>query len=94
MTGNKKIETSVIHNVPQPVNDNSVVLRVPKPNLQVIVLGLIAFITLFQTLQLIGISSKAGSTAVKAAPVANTTNSGSTGTGSNTNVPQSMVGGC
>lgn len=69
-----------------------VVLRVPKPNLQIIVLGLIAVITLFQTFQLVRISSKASSASVKVAP-ATTTNSG-TGTGSNADVPQSMVGGC
>ncbi|MDO8619415.1 MAG: hypothetical protein Q7R49_05765 [Candidatus Daviesbacteria bacterium] len=69
-----------------------VVLRVPKPNLQIVVLGLIAVITLFQTFQLVRISSKASTSTVKAAP-ATTTNSGA-GTGSNADVPQSMVGGC
>ena len=73
-------------------NNNAVVLRVPKPNLQIVVLGLIAVITLFQTFQLVRISSKASSTSLKTVPA--TTNSGSTGTGSNTDVPQSMVGGC
>lgn len=81
MTENQRIETN-----------NAVVLRVPKPNLQIIVLGLIAAITLFQTFQLVRISSKASSASVKVAP-ATTTNSG-TGTGSNADVPQSMVGGC
>lgn len=74
-------------------NDNGVILRVPKPNLQIVVLGLIAIITLFQTVQLVRISSQASSTPVKTAPAA-TTNSGSSGTGSSTDVPQSMVGGC
>lgn len=77
--------------------DNAVVLRVPKPNLQVVVLGLVAFITLFQTFQLVRISSRAGSAPVKTAPAATTTNtdSGSSGsTGSDADVPQSMVGGC
>ncbi|MBI2086138.1 hypothetical protein HYT74_02235 [Candidatus Daviesbacteria bacterium] len=69
-----------------------VVLRVPKPNLQIVVLGLIAVITLFQTFQLVRISSKASTSTVKA-PAAATTNGG-TGTGSNADVPQSMVGGC
>lgn len=81
MAENQRIETN-----------NTVVLRVPKPNLQIIVLGLIAVITLFQTFQLVRISSKASSASVKVAP-ATTTNSG-TGTGSNADVPQSMVGGC
>lgn len=73
--------------------ETSVVLRVPKPNLQILVLGLIAIITLFQTFQLVRISSKATSASLKAAPATTTTNSG-TGTGSNADVPQSMVGGC
>ena len=79
MTGNQRMEEVVV-------------LRVPKPNLQIVVLGLIAVITLFQTFQLVRISSKASTSTVKAAP-ATTTNTGS-GTGSNTDVPQSMVGGC
>lgn len=69
--------------------DGTVVLRVPKPNMQVMVLGLVAFITLFQTIQLIRISTKAGSAPVKTAPAA-VTDPGSGGT----DVPQSMVGGC
>ena len=34
-----------------PSINNTVVLRVPKPNIQIVVLGLIAVITLFQTFQ-------------------------------------------
>jgi len=74
-------------------NNNSVVLRIPKPNLQIVVLGLVAVITLFQTFQLVRISSKASSASVKTVPATTTTNSGA-GTGSNADVPQSMVGGC
>ena len=69
-----------------------VVLRVPKPNLQIVVLGLIAVITIFQTFQLVRINAKAGSSAVKTVPATN--NSGSSGAESNTDTPQSMVGGC
>ena len=76
-----------------PSINNTVVLRVPKPNIQIVVLGLIAVITLFQTFQLVRISSRASSTSAKAVPAAVTTNGG-TGTGSNADVPQSMVGGC
>lgn len=87
-------ETGAIHNVSDAV-DNTVVLRVPKPNIQVAVLGLVAFITLFQTFQLVKISAKTNSTPVKVAPAASstTTQSGS-GTGSSAETPQSMVGGC
>ena len=68
--------------------EKTVVLRIPKPNLQVVILGLIALITIFQTFQLIRINAQASSTPVKAvSPV-------TTGTGSSTDVPQSMVGGC
>ena len=76
-----------------PSTNNTVVLRVPKPNIQIVVLGLIAVITLFQTFQLVRISSRASPTSAKAVPAAVTTNGG-TGTGSNADVPQSMVGGC
>ena len=74
-------------------NNNTLVLRLPKPNVQIVVLGLIAVITLFQTFQLVRISSKASSASVKAAPATTTTNT-ATGTGSGAEVPQSMVGGC
>ena len=98
MIEDKKTETNTIDHNPNQKDENSVVLRVPKPNLQIAVLGLVAGITLFQTLQLVRISSSAGSVSVKTAPAVatttTTTNSGSTGTGSNANVPQSMVGGC
>ncbi len=96
MTENQRLETSAIHHAPSQENNNTVVLRVPKPNLQIVVLGLIAIITLFQTFQLVRISSKASSASVKAASPATTTttNSGSSGTGSSADVPQSMVGGC
>lgn len=87
-------QTGALHQVPSS-NDGTMVLRVPKPNMQVAVLGLVAFITLFQTFQLVRINSASGSAPVKAAPAAATgTSSQGTGTGSNANVPQSMVGGC
>lgn len=83
---------SSMHQVPQKI-DNTMVLRIPKPNMQVAVLGLVAFITLFQTFQLVRISGASSSTPVKSVPTATTT-SHSSGTGSNADVPQSMVGGC
>ncbi len=82
---------SAMHQVP-PADGNTMVLRVPKPNMQVAVLGLVAFITLFQTFQLIQISAKSGSAPVKTAPAAANTGSGAAGGGGD--VPQSMVGGC
>lgn len=91
MAEGEKHEAGAMHQVPQ-ATDNTVVLRVPKPNMQVVVLGLVAFITLFQTFQLVRISGASSSTPVKAAPPATTTGSG--GTGSNADTPQSMVGGC
>ncbi len=103
MTENQRIETnserplrSEASHSSNQTNDNAVVLRVPKPNLQIVVLGLIAVITLFQTFQLVRISAKAGSASIKAVSPATTTttNNGSSDTGSNTGAPQSMVGGC
>jgi len=68
MTENQRVETNVLrHSVNQ--NNNSVVLRVPKPNLQIIVLGLIALITLFQTFQLVRINSQASSESAPVAPL-------------------------
>lgn len=90
MAEQKKESTSAMHSVPK--SDNTMVLRVPKPNMQVAVLGLVAFITLFQTIQLVRISGS--STPAKVAPAAATQTSTGGGTGSNADVPQSMVGGC
>lgn len=81
-----------MHETGDTAAGNTVTLRVPKPNIQVAVLGLVAFITLFQTVQLVRIGAKAGSAPVKAAPAATTTTG--SGSGSNADVPQSMVGGC
>lgn len=96
MAKSESIETGAMHNVPQTanLNDNTMVLRVPKPNIQVAVLGLVAFITLFQTFQLVRISGKTTTAAVKAAPAAATTSVTGSGAGSNADTPQSMVGGC
>lgn len=92
----QKETTAAIHNVPQQSVDNTVTLRVPKPNIQIVVLGLVAFITLFQTFQLIRISSAnntAGTVKSAPAPAANS-GSGTGGSGTDANAPQSMVGGC
>ncbi len=95
MTEKQKIETNVTRHLPNKTNDNAVVLRVPKPNLHVILLGLIAIITIFQTFQLVTINAKTSSAKVSTAPAAgSTTNSGSSGVESNGNAPQAMVGGC
>ena len=94
MTEHKEAGTEAIHEVPQQSGENTLTLRVPKPNMQVVVLGIVAFITLFQTFQLVRISGATSSTPVKAAPATTTTSSQASGTGSNAQTPQSMVGGC
>lgn len=91
MVANTESQSGAMHQVSKS-SDNTVTLRVSKPNLQVAVLGLVAFITLFQTVQLIRIGAKVSSSPAKAAPAAATTTTG--GSGSGTDVPQSMVGGC
>lgn len=93
MAEKKASETNAMHQIPQQGN-NAMVLRIPKPNMQVAVLGIVAFITLFQTFQLVRISGASNSTSVKALPAATTTSTHSSGTGSNADVPESMVGGC
>lgn len=95
MATKEKLETGAIHNVPAQAVDNTMVVRIPKPNMQVAVLGLVAFITLFQTFQLVRISGKTSAAPVKAVPAAaNSTTSTGGGTGSNASTPESMVGGC
>ncbi len=89
----EKHEAGAMHHVPQ-ATDNTIVLRVPKPNMQVAVLGLVAFITLFQTFQLVRISGVSSKASVKTAPAAATGTQTGSGTGSNADTPQSMVGGC
>ena len=93
MPDNTSLKSDAMHQAGDATAGNTVTLRVPKPNIQVVVLGLVAFITLFQTVQLVRIGAKAGSAPVKAAPAAATTTTGG-GSGSNADVPQSMVGGC
>lgn len=93
MTETKASETAAMHHVPAQPADNTITFRVPKPNMQVAILGIVAFITLFQTVQLVRISGSASSAPIKAASTT-TTSTGGTGTGSNANTPQSMVGGC
>ncbi len=94
MAEDKKETTATMHQVPKQ-QDNTLVLRVPKPNMQVAVLGIVAFITLFQTFQLVRISGSASSTTVKTAPASNAASQPATGgTGSDASAPQSMVGGC
>lgn len=80
----------------QPVAKETAVLRIPKPNMQVVVLGLVAFITLFQTMQLVKISAQTNNAQIKAAPATSTSTGTTTGSGSGSgaDVPQSMVGGC
>lgn len=65
------------------------VLKIPKPNMQVIMLSIVALITLFQTVQLIRINKQAKAAAVQVIP----STSGSSND-TNPNAPQSMVGGC
>lgn len=96
MTENKKLSTGDLHHAGHQENNNTVVMRVPKPNMQIAVLGLIAVITVFQSVQLFRINSQVSSAPVKTVPAATSTSTGgsSSGTGSSADVPQSMVGGC
>ena len=71
---------------------NTITLRIPKLNVQIVVLSLVAVITLFQTVQLMRISSKVASGSIKSN--VSTTNSSASGTGSSSDAPAAMVGGC
>lgn len=84
-------------NAPAPVlpaPGKTITLRLPKLNAQVVVLGLVAFITLFQTFQLVSISRRTGNATVKAVSTPTASQPSSGGSGSAADVPQSMVGGC
>lgn len=75
-----------------PGSKNTITLRVPKMNIQVIVLSLVAVITLFQTYQLMQIGNKTTSVNIKSnVPAASSSGSGAS---TNSNAPESMVGGC
>lgn len=76
-----------------PAGGNTIVLRIPKINFQAGLLGLVALITVFQTVQLFRINGRANVASVKASTV-NSNPSPSHGSGVNTAAPQSMVGGC
>ncbi len=76
--------------VENQLSRNTITLRVPKVNMQVIVLGLVALITMFQTFQLTRISARAET--LKAVPTAGTQTTSKTNGG--TGAPPSMVGGC
>jgi len=84
-------EPTPIHHIPQ--TSRAVVLRVPRPNTQIIILGLVALITLFQTFQLIRISSKSSTSVVKTTP-ASLPSSSTPDSNAGSSEPQSMVGGC
>lgn len=93
MTKTKTSESTTKHSISTQPTDSAITFRVPRPNMQVAVLGLVAFITLFQTAQLVRISGSANAAPVKSASTI-TTSTGGSGTASNADTPQSMVGGC
>jgi len=66
----------------------------PKINAQVVILSLIALITLFQTFQLARVSAKASSATVKSPVPTASSVAQSQDSGSSSEVPRSMVGGC
>lgn len=93
MTKTKTSESTAKHRIPTQRTDSAIRFRIPRPNMQVAVLGIVAFITLFQTVQLVRISGTANAAPVKAVSTTTTSTEGS-GTASNANTPRSMVGGC
>lgn len=77
-----------------PAEGKTMVIRLPKINLQAGLLGLVALITVFQTVQLFRINNRAGATTVKASSVSSNPSPSSHESGANAAAPQSMVGGC
>ncbi len=75
-----------------PSANDPIVLHIPRMNFQAGVLGLVALITVFQTVQLFRINNTYAS-----APARSSENSAPASSGAsngNANTPQSMVGGC
>lgn len=81
-------QTAVHYQTPEQ-SSGTITLSVPRPNIQVIILALVALVTLFQTFQLVRISLASSESSVKPAVVQPAT-SGTTAT----DAPQEMVGGC
>ena len=79
------------HTTPE-AQSKTITLRIPKINLQVTVLALIALVSLFQTVQLLSLKSKAGGITVKA-PALGGSAAPASGTHNNSALPD-MVGGC
>lgn len=94
MAEQKEATTAAIHTIPKQRVDNTITFRVPRPNMQVAVLGIVAFITLFQTVQLLRISGSTETASVRAVAATTSTGASGTGSGSDASTPQSMVGGC
>ncbi len=70
-------------------NNDTMTLRIAKPNVQTIVLGLIVLVTFFQTIQLYRLSGKISTSGVNT----NGSSSVSTPTSNDSGAP-GMVGGC
>ncbi|AKM83526.1 hypothetical protein A2422_01500 [Candidatus Woesebacteria bacterium RIFOXYC1_FULL_31_51] len=86
MKDNQKLETN---------NDKAFVLRIAKPNLQIIALIIVALITILQSFQLAKISSGSSTSKAKTVPATTTNTTGAeSGAESGADTPQSMVGGC
>ncbi len=88
------MDTSETNRGDSTAGSNTMVLRIPKINLQSGILGLVAVITVFQTVQLFRINNRAGSASVQASTAVSSPSGSSQGSGANAAAPQSMVGGC
>ena len=80
------------HTTPE-AQPKTITLRIPKLNMQVTVLALIALVSLFQTVQLLSLKAKAGGITVKAPSSGSATPATQGGTHNNSALP-GMVGGC
>ncbi len=74
-----------------PEKEKTITLRIPKMNVQIVVLSLVAVITLFQTVQLMRMSNKVSSGSVK---TSTSTVAPASGASNNSAAPAAMVGGC
>mgnify|MGYP001593555256 CR=1 FL=1 len=83
---------------PQPAPDGAIAiqpktitLKIPQLNIQAVILGLLAIVTIFQTVQLYTLKSGVANLSVK--PAAATTGGSSAPASNNSALPE-MVGGC
>ncbi|MBI4261958.1 hypothetical protein HY624_00340 [Candidatus Uhrbacteria bacterium] len=80
-----------------PVQPKTITLKIPQLNIQAVILGLLALVTIFQTVQLYTLKSGVATLSIKPAAAAASAPAGGSSApaaGGSDNGLQGMVGGC